>query len=404
VTTRRLPFRFVAPLAAAALCVAAAGANTILAAGTPGEPGVDTDARALGMGGAALGLFDGKNVNAANPAVPASYGRAVFNITLARAYNSYDTAQGRSVEITYDIPAAELTIPFSDAVAGTLRFSQVFNPNYEFTMPLENDGKTMGTSRQRGRGEVYRLGAGAAARLGKRWYAGLAAGYDFGAPKDVYVKDFKVKGYSDITENREYSYKGVGVRAGAGFMLNDKLSLGAMAEFMPTHTVRETLFTNFAELEVSDHRFALPWQAGLGAAYVIGPRGRVAADVRYTGWSAFKVDGAPQGYKDTVQVGLGAEGRLSTSRKGLFVWRMPYRLGVFYTPWYTTTHGDLAKMGVTAGAGYLFLNNEESRLDFALEYSRRGSLGANGLAEQFYNFYLSVVGLETWVGRKGEDE
>lgn len=391
-------------LAGLTAAVGSASANTILAAGTPGEPGVDVDARALGMGGAAIGLFDGSNVNALNPAVPASYNRAVFSFTVYRGYNSYETAQGRSVEITYDLPRAELTLPVSRSLAATVAFREELNSNYEFTRPLEDEGAPIGTSRLRGRGSVYSMSLGLAGRLDERWYVGGSAGYDFGAPKEIYTKEFKAKGYSRIEENLEAAYKGVKVTAGAGYLASDRLSFGAMAEFFGSHSVHETIYTDYATLREDDYRFTMPWSVGLGAAYAIGPRGRLAADVRYNRWSAFAVDGESSGYRDTLELHAGAEGRLTTARRSFFLWRMPYRVGASYVPWYATANGEFAKVAVSLGTGYLFKENENSRLDFALEFSRRGDLASRGLREDMIDFHLSVVGLETWLGKREREE
>jgi hypothetical protein len=56
------------------------------------------------------------------------------------------------------------------------------------------------------------------------------------------------------------------------------------------------------------------------------------------------------------------------------------------------------------GAGYLFSNNENSRLDFALEYGRRGDLASQGLEEEMFDFYVSVVGLEAWLGKRVRED
>ena len=395
-----------------AICVAtalAAGggsgfANTILAAGTPGEPGTDADARGLAMGGAVLGLFDGSNVNGANAAVPASYERAVFSVTLYRGYNSYETPAGRSVEITYDVPRAELAIPVSKSLALSFALRQELNQNYELTRPLEYEGVVVGVSRLRGVGSVYTFSAGLAGRVGERWFVGGSAGYDFGAPREIYTKEFKEKGYSRIEENLEAAYKGVKGTFGAGYLISDKVSVGGALEILNTHRVHETVSTEYATLYEEDHRFAMPWSAGLGAAYVVGPRGRIAADVRYTAWSRFAVDGEGSGYRDTFEFHAGAEGRLATSRKAFFLWRMPYRAGVSYVPWYSTERGRFAKTGVSVGAGYLFMNNENSRLDATLEYSRRGDSPPGELREEMFDFYLSIVGLEAWLGKRGRED
>jgi hypothetical protein len=307
--------------------------NTILAAGTVGEPGIDVDARAIGMGGAALALFDGTNVNGTNPAVPASYERAVFSVTLYRGYNSYDTREGTSVGTAYDVPRAELAVPISEAVVSSVVFRQELNQNYELTRPLEYEGKPVGTSRLKGVGSVYSFSAGVASRLGNRWFGGVSVGYDFGAPTEIYTKEFKVKGYSQIEEQLEAAYKGVKGTLGAGCMVSDRLSLGAAAKIYGDHRVHETVFTEYATLDEEDYRFKMPWAAGLGAAYVVGPRGRFAADVRYTSWSRFAVDGEKLGFRNTVEFHAGAEGRIKAERKSFFLWRMPYRVGVSYAPW-----------------------------------------------------------------------
>jgi len=83
---------------------------------------------------------------------------------------------------------------------------------------------------------------------------------------------------------------------------------------------------------------------------------------------------------------------------------MPYRVGGSYVPWYATTNGEFTKVALSVGAGYLFTENEDSRLDFALEYSRRGDLASRGLREEMIDFYLSVVGLETWLGKRERED
>jgi long-subunit fatty acid transport protein len=186
--------------------------------------------------------------------------------------------------------------------------------------------------------------------------------------------------------------------------VTDKLSLGAAVKLYSTHRVHETVFTEYATLYEEDRDFTMPWSAGLGAAYVVGPRGRFAADLRYTAWSAFAVDGHDFGYRNTLEFHAGAEGRLTTAKKSFFLWRMPYRAGVSYVPWYSTEHGELAKMGVSVGAGYLFKNNENSRLDVALGYSRRGNSPSEGLKEEMIDFYVSIVGLEAWLGKRGRED
>lgn len=380
-----------------------AGSNTILSAGNLGEPGAGVDARSIAMGGTAIGGFDGFNVNSLNPATPASYGRAVFNLTLTRGYNSYETDFGRSVEVSYDAPGAELTVPVSSNTTTTIRFAEKFNRNYEYTRPLYSDEGLIGISRRTGKGAVYELGGSVAFSPAPAWLAGLGVYYNFGAPKDVYTKDFYKKGYSDITETIETAYSGFVLRGGAGLRLDARLTVGCFVEGGPPWRLDAGTYTDYATLRESRHSLKPPWAGGFGTAFKFGPRGVVTTDVTYGAWSVVKVDAAACNFRDVISVRAGAEGRLSTARKTFLLWRIPYRIGAFYEPWYDASAAAPSRVGMAVGAGYPFLANEESRLDFALEYSRRGSLGTNGVREEFYNVYISVVGLETWLGRKSED-
>jgi len=381
---------------------ATAAANTILSVGTPGEPAAAVDARALGMGGAALALADGSNLNGLNPAVWASLKRAGFNLTAVRGYNSYETAQGKSVNVNYDVPGVEIALPAAENLTVAFSFREKLNQNYEVTAPLEFGGERIGTSERRGVGGLYALRLGAARRLSARWLAGLNAGYDFGAPEEVYTKTFTEKGYSDVQERLATSYRGVGGALGIVWLTDDHLSFGAAAELYARHSCREETSNDYVTLIESDHQVDLPYAGGVGAAYIFGPRARAALDVRYTAWSGFRVDGVGQGFRDTVEVRAGAEGRINAGRKGFFLWRMPYRCGAFYAPWYGRDYGTYTAFGVTAGAGYLFQNNEDSRFDAAFEYVRRGS-AATAVREEQMNFYISVVGVETWFGKQQEE-
>lgn len=380
----------------------AAFANSILTADCPGEPGVPVDARALGMGGAALGLCDGTNLNALNPAVLASLKNASFDFTILRGYNDYETAYGKSVSVSYDIPGAELAVPAGrDFVVG-FSFREKLSVNYRMTTPLEYEGAPIGMSERRGVGAMYALRATVARKWQDRWLAGFAAGYDLGGPREVEAKAFKAKGYNDISETHEMDIKGVGGTLGIGYIAGEKLFFGAAAEFYLRHSVHEELYNDFTTYAENVRHADLPWAGGLGAAYNFNPHFRAAADARYTRWSDYKIDGRSYGYRDTMEFHGGVEGRINTEAKGFFLWRMPYRAGAFYVPWYDQSRGDYAFAGVTLGAGYLFHNNQDSRLDVAFEYGRRGG-GAQPVREEQMNLYLSVVGLETWFGRQQDE-
>ncbi|MCP4229029.1 MAG: hypothetical protein GY771_02635 [bacterium] len=379
-------------------------ANSILTRDTPGEPGTDGDARAMAMGGAVLGLADGSNGNFTNPAIPATYGRASFGINFERNYIDYRVPYGKSVNISYDVPRVGLSIPFLYDTAISVSLNERYDQNYEVGAPLYVNGGYAGVQRIVGKGAIYSIAGGLSAKLNDRLYIGLAGHYNFGAPRELWQNDYYLKGFSDTEITIESRVSGFVVAAGLTYKLNDVVSLGGFAEIPSTLQISEKTYTEYDDLEESEYEFNLPIRAGTGFAYKPLDNLVTVGDVKYTRWSGFAVNGTEvDEFRDTIEIRGGAEFRPSLDKRAFVLWRTPYRAGVFYEPWYDTTRGKAARIGVSAGLGYIFNKNEDSRLDFAFEYSHRGGLEQNGVEENIFNLYMSLVGIETWLG-KSHDE
>ncbi len=379
-------------------------ANSILTRDTPGEPGTDGDARAMAMGGAILGLTDGSNGNFTNPAIPATFGRASFGINFERNYVDYVTSYGKSVNISYDVPRVGLSIPLIYDTAISISLNERYDCNFEVTAPLYVGGYYAGVRRLIGKGAVYSVAGGLSAKLGDRLFVGLAGHYNFGAPRELWQNDYYIKGFSDTEVVVETGVSGAVIAAGVAYNVTDKISLGGFAEVPSVLKVHEKTYTEYDELYESDHEFSLPMRAGIGFAYHLKDNLVAVGDVKYTRWSGFAIDGANIAeFRDTVEVHAGAEFQPSLDNKAFLLLRTPYRAGVFYEPWYDTTRGEAARMGVSAGLGYIFRGNDNSRLDFTFEYSKRGGIDVNGVDENIYNLYMSLVGIESWLGKSDEE-
>lgn len=380
-------------------------ANSIFTVGTPGELGTAMDARGMGMGGAGLALLDGSNANLLNPAVAATYDKTAFNLSFERNYTSYRVPYGNSVNVSYDLPRVAVGLPFYWNSALFIGLTERYDQNYLVTAPLYEGGNRIGVRRIVGKGAVYAISGGGAIRLGERLYVGAVGHYHFGAPRVLYQHDYYAKGYSDTEEAVETSYRGFTIGAGMGYRLTDKIHLGGYFEIPHQLNVEAESYNEFGTIEESSYKFSMPARGGFGAVYRHSDRWVVAGDVGYVGWGSFKVDGdniLPT--RNVLSFNTGFEFRPTTEKRSFFLFRQPYRVGFFHRPWYDEAHGAAAETGFSAGFGYLFRDNNESRIDFAFEYARRGGLAENGVEETIYNMYLSVIGIEAWIGKMAEED
>ncbi|UCE28293.1 MAG: hypothetical protein JSW52_05990 [Candidatus Coatesbacteria bacterium] len=380
-------------------------ANSVFTVGTPGELGTAADARAMGMGGAGLALLDGSNANLLNPAIAATYDRTTFDLSFERNYTSYRVPYGNSVNISYDLPRVEVGLPFYWNSALFVGLTERYDQNYLVTAPLYEGGNRIGVRRIVGNGAVYAISGGGAIRFGQRLYAGAVGHYHFGAPRVLYQHDYYVKGYSDTEETFETSYRGFAIGTGVGYRLTDETHLGGYFEVPYRLNVEAETYNEFGTIEESSHKFSMPARGGFGVVYRHSDRWFVAGDVGYVGWGAFNIDGADVlPTRNVLSFSAGLELRPTTAKRSFFLFRQPYRVGFFHRPWYDETHGAAAETGFSAGFGYLFRDNNESRIDFAFEYARRGGLAENGVEETIYNMYLSIIGIEAWIGKMAEED
>jgi hypothetical protein len=379
--------------------------NSIPTVGTPGELGTAMDARATAMGGAGLALLDGTNVNFLNPSVAATYDKTAFKLSFERNYTDYKVPYGKSVNISYDLPKVAIGVPFYWNSALFIGLTERYDQNYLVTAPLYEGGNRVGVRRIVGEGAVYAISGGGATRFGDKLFVGVVGHYHFGAPKILYQQDYYIKGYSDTEETIETSYRGFSLGAGIGYRLTDKVHVGGYFEVPHQLNVDADTYNKFGTIEESSHKFSMPARGGFGVAYRRSDRWCVAGDLGYVGWRSFQVDGETVlPTRNVLSIHAGFEVKPITDKRGFFLFRQPYRAGFFRRPWYDETRGAMAETGFSTGFGYLFRNNNESRVDVTFEFARRGNLSENGVEETIYNMYLSIVGIEPWVGKTAEED
>lgn len=371
---------------AAALFAAPAGAQSLLSSAGLGYLMDPIDARARGMGYVGLGLPD-PALTMINVAEAAGLPVAGLSITLQTDVLSADAA-GESESLNFNttrFPAIQAAFPAGPRAVLTLGYGAVLDQNWAATRTdsvFLAGANRFAQDAYQSRGAVSRLRAGLAYHVRPRLDVGVGVDVYTGSVRDSVTRTFPDAAgllFPSVT-GTEYEWQGLGFTAGAryrapAFTLSAAVTGGGDLTASPRDTV------------VSERGYALPLTVDGGASAQISQSARVAASVRWAGWSAAGDDFATENQtRDAVQAGGGIE------YVGLrFLGRpLPVRLGARWAQLpFRYTGGDFAdERALTAGLGVV-VGSGQAMVNVSGERGMRGG-DSIGLDESFWRVALSL--------------
>ena len=367
--------------------------------GRPGEPVPPADARGMALGNNALGLWDPYSLSLINPASIA--GREYSTITLTTRWenNFYRVATGDSVYEVVDLPNIQFTFDLPAGLAVGAGWQERQSWRYLYSKPLHDGDEEVGTAWVEGRGAV------SAANLALAWAPdenlglGIRVSGLIGSPTEVWRTEFDDEDndeYTDTEDRLVTDVVGLTLAAGVNARLG-QFNLGAYLEYPVLGDVTKITESNFGEVSRESATFDFPINFGLGVGWTPSRNLLLVGDFRYEMWSGFTIDGVERGYDDTLHAGLGVEVIPSRRFTDFFLWRMPWRVGGYYETLYDSPRGTgFSELGVTVGTGVFFGEEDESTIDLAFQYARRGNLDENGLEEEIFRLSVSFNGSDNW--------
>jgi len=236
---------------------------------------------------------------------------------------------------------------------------------------------------------------------GRTWAVGLRGGLLAGSLLDQTSYELSDSGWVDTEDRRTLRCEPT-VRYGAGFQWSpiDRVTFGAMAILGQTMELEET-FTAPAGTEWTTTKRSMdhPRTYGAGLSYFLNRRFRVSADVVTREWEELKLspgstpatDELP--LRNTTAWGIGVERVPAEPELGLsFVDRVAWRAGFAFIPWYAQDAGGnpVDERRYTFGIG-IPIKHRRGSLDFLIAYGQRGSVGENGIAEEYVRMGLAAV-------------
>lgn len=227
--------------------------------------------------------------------------------------------------------------------------------------------------------------------------------YNFGLIEDNILLDYDTPGYSDILLYNKYRIYGSSFALHSFFKLNEKIYSGFRIKF-PTELTMKTEQNSINSIEyINDSRkIELPLNMAYGIAYLFENQYITGLDFNYQSWKdGYKIDGAKQeGFENSYRLSLGVEKMPSGRRFVPYHQRMYFRGGVHLGQLnIQSENNSVFEYGVSLGVGLPLLSPKD-RIDFAIQYNRRGDLSKNVAAENVFNFHVSITAGSLWFARE----
>jgi len=416
-----------APLVLLALCpapVPAGSGGSAYSIYGVGDVRYATGVRSAGMGYTGLALSDIGYINGFAPGSWARLNRARLEASLLyEGFQSTDGTHSRFLSRA-DFNGALLAIPISQAngivmVAGILPFSTVNFDAYthgEYRSPQDTMAYAV---HHVGTGGITRGLIGFTYAPSERLSFGFSTDVLFGSIDAEEVQQPVNTAYTGGAVTGRVTTNGVTFSLGALYTgLGDlvpslgSLSLGAVLTSRGVLSARNQTTYRFTTSETTTERdtsaevtrqSTIPLAFGIGLGYRASERLLIAADYYGQLWSGATLNDLPaSSLRDSYRIGIGAERLPNRDLYASFGQQVALRFGAYYHATYYQPKGEpIDEWGVTLGAGLPF--SGESRLNFALEYSRRGTTGAGLIKDTILRLSASVNISALWFIQYPED-
>jgi hypothetical protein len=227
--------------------------------------------------------------------------------------------------------------------------------------------------------------------------------YNFGLIEDNITLDYDAEGYTDLQLFNKYRIHGSSFALHSFFKLNEQISSGFRIKF-PTKLTMKTEQNSINSIEyVNESReIDLPLNMSYGMAYLFENQYIAGLDVNYQLWKdGYKINGVKQeGFENSYRIALGLEKMPSSRRFVPYHQRMYYRGGIHLGQLnIQSDKKSVLEYGVSVGVGLPILSPRD-RVDFALQYRRRGDLSTNQAVENIFSFHVSITAGSLWFVRE----
>jgi hypothetical protein len=374
------------------------------------------------MGGIAIGLRDGYQVNVTNPASYSAVDSLTFlfdaGMTLQNANFSENGTKTNAKNSSVDYLAAQFRL--SKGLGFTLGFVPFSTVGYSFSqtsyLPDATDGTTQYTTYSYdGDGGIQQVMAG----LGYQVFKGLSVGanfsYLYGDVTHTFTTTFSNTSATKSVKTEQISVSDYKLDFGAQYTLrlNKKNVLNLGVIFSPGHEMNADGYTTRATYAYSStyssylvqttstdtisSGFSLPTTFGVGATYVYDNRLTVGLDYSTQKWADAKYQGVKGEYlTNRHKVSAGMEFTPNYFSHN-YLKRVRYRLGAYYATPYAKVDGREGANEYSVSAGFgLPLFNSKSLLNLSGQWVKVSPKTKGLLSENYLKLNIGLTFNEQW--------
>ena len=362
-----------------------------------GIPIYHISAKANGMGGAGLALFDRLSLNGMNPA--AINTQSLTSISVDYVYEMVDHRyQGQSVQSRFGNAAGfQFVVPLKQELVFLTSLKPLAFSRYTLS-DEQNIGEESYQRLIRGTGGLNAAQIGLQVILTKWCAIAVQGRYHFGNYSEDWKTDFENIDFIDTTDKITSHLRGWGANFGVAMKPSKSWAIGIIGSpAVKLNVDNRATLGSYKRTVGQDHRITYPATLGLGLAKTIG-KVTIAGDYFMQFWSKYRMDGQrADGYQDFRRMGGGIEYVDSTDPMVKYLRRILYRIGTHYAqlPYKNSADEPIDEFFVTAGLGFPFSINN-GRIDIALELGQRNLQSSNVMQERIIRFSATITGLELW--------
>ncbi len=366
-----------------------------------GMPRYFVSPKAVGMGGAGIGVVDRFTLNAMNPAA-----LNIGNITTVAVDFQYENVENKydGKKITTrngNASGFRFIVPLKSYLKMIMSLRPLSASRYIFQKNFSNDYVTY---------DRFVRGSGGlnAAGLGLQYIVlpGLAVGgvinFNFGSFNEEWKTEFSEAGYQNSNDKINSHLWGGGFQLGALF--NPVKNFGIGVAYQSSSHLRANTQTEFGtEGTIESQTIHLSYPSALGAGVSFGFSKLIfAADFYTQFWNKYKVAGKNiNNFSVFERYGGGIEYRNSRDPLAAYMKKISYRLGGYFAqlPFKNIAGKSINEKFMSFGVGLPFQGNQ-GRVDAAVEIGNRGSSSPLNSQDFVIRITGSVTGGELWFQRR----
>lgn len=369
------------------------------------------------MGGISIGLRNGLQVNASNPASYSAVDSLTFIFDAGMSLQNANFKEGnvktnaKNSSIDYIAMQFRLTKGLGFA-AGFLPYSTVgYSMNRNNSVTTDEYGNTTtATQSFNGEGGLQQVFFG----LGYNVFKGLSIGANFSylygdishtaatafsnsnafssaRTKKIEVSDYKLDFGVQYTHKLKEKHV---LNIGAAYSLGHDLNSTGY-EYTEKYSSSTVVTQN---IDTIQNAFAIPHTLGLGATYVYDNRLTIGADYTLQKWEDVKYFNEKNAFQNRTKISVGAEYLPNPIGRG-YLNRVRYRVGAYYSTPYAKIDGKEGntEYGVSFGFGFpLTLYQGRSILNISGQYVKISPKIKGMLEESYLRINIGLTFNERW--------